>query len=168
LDFSSDWFIVIRIFYFMLSPKRTKYRKPHRGRLRGRTCRGNCVSVGEFGIRATELAWVTSRQIEASRRVLSRYTRRGGKLWIRIFPDKSIMQRPAETRIGSGKGVPEYWVAVVRPGIILFEVRGVSEIIIRRITRIVGSKLPTKVQFVIKLFSYIVYDSTTNMRKSSR
>lgn len=136
----------------MLSPKRTKYRKPHRGRLRGRACRGTILSSGDFGIQAIELAWVTSRQIESSRRVLTRYTRRGGKLWIRIFPDKSIIRRPAETRIGSGKGNPEYWVAVVHPGMVLFEVRGVPEATVRRITSIVGSKLPTKVQFVIKSF----------------
>lgn len=134
----------------MLRPKRTKYRKPHRGRLRGRAYRGNLLSLGDFGIQAIELAWITSRQIESSRRVLARYTRRGGKLWIRIFPDKSIIRRPAETRIGSGKGSPEYWVSVVYPGTILFEVQGVSEIIVRRITRVVGSKLPTKVQFVTK------------------
>jgi large subunit ribosomal protein L16 len=130
----------------MLSPKRTKYRKPHRGRLRGRAYRGTRVSLGDFGIQATEMAWVTSRQIESSRRVLARYTRRGGKLWIRIFPDKSIIQRPAETRIGSGKGSPSYWVAVVYPGTILFEVQGVSEVVVRRIIHIVRSKLPTKVQ----------------------
>lgn len=134
----------------MLSPKRTKYRKPHRGRLRGRSYCGNLISFGEFGIQSTQRAWLTSRQIEAGRRVLTRYTRRGGKLWIRIFPDKRITRRPAETRIGSGKGRLEYWVALVYPGTIIFELRGVSESIVRQATRLVGSKLPVKVQFVTK------------------
>jgi large subunit ribosomal protein L16 len=134
----------------MLSPKRTKYRKPHRGRLSGRSYRGNLVSFGEFGIQSTQRAWLTSRQIEAGRRVLTRYTRRGGKLWIRIFPDKRITRRPAETRIGSGKGRLEYWVALVYPGIIIFELRGVSESIVRQATRLVRSKLPIKVQFITK------------------
>jgi len=134
----------------MLSPKRTKYRKPHRGRLSGRSYRGNLVSFGDFGIQSVQRAWLTSRQIEASRRVLTRYTRRGGKLWIRIFSDKRITRRPAETRIGSGKGSLEYWVALVYPGIMIFELRGVSRSIVRQATRLVGSKLPIKVQFVIK------------------
>jgi large subunit ribosomal protein L16 len=138
----------------MLSPKRTKYRKPHRGRLSGRSYRGNLVSFGDFGIQSVQRAWLTSRQIEASRRVLTRYSRRGGKLWIRIFPDKRIIRRPAETRIGSGKGRPDYWVAMVYPGIIVFEIRGVSSSIVRQATRLVGSKLPIKVQFVVKLFFF--------------
>lgn len=135
----------------MLSPKRVKYRKPHRGRLRGRAYCGTLVSLGDFGIQAISLAWITARQIESSRRVLSRCTRRTGKLWIRIFPDKHITRRPEETRIGSGKGRPEYWVAVVYPGTILFEVQGISEMIARQATRLVGSKLPTKVQFVTRV-----------------
>jgi large subunit ribosomal protein L16 len=134
----------------MLSPKRTNYRKPHRGRLSGRSYRGNLVSFGDCGIQSIQRSWLTSRQIEASRRVLTRYSRRGGKLWIRIFPDKRIMRRPEETRIGSGKGNPEYWVALVYPGTIIFELRGVSEGIVRQATRLVGSKLPIKVQFVVK------------------
>jgi large subunit ribosomal protein L16 len=133
----------------MLSPKRTKNRKPHRGRLRGRACRGNVVSFGDFGIQAMEPAWITARQIESSRRVLTRYVRRGGSLWVRIFPDKRITSRPAETRIGSGKGSPEYWVAVVYPGTILFELQGISEVVARHAARIAGSKLPIKVQFIV-------------------
>jgi large subunit ribosomal protein L16 len=134
----------------MLSPKRTKYRKPHRGCLRGRVFSGNLVSFGDYGIQAIQPRWITSRQIEARRRILTRYVRRGGKLWIRIFPDKVVTQRPVETRIGSGKGNPEYWVAVVRPGMILFEIRGISRVIVRQAIEIASSKLPTKVQFVIK------------------
>jgi large subunit ribosomal protein L16 len=138
--------------------------------LSGRSYRGNLVSFGDFGIQAIQRAWLTSRQIEASRRVLTRYSRRGGKLWIRIFPDKRIMRRPAETRIGSGKGRPDYWVAMVYPGTIIFEIRGVSPSIVRQATRLVGSKLPIKVQFVTKLFfSYLAfYDSTNNLSKSGR
>ena len=135
---------------FMLSPKRVKYRKPHRGRLSGRSYCGNFVSFGEFGIHAIQRAWITSRQIESRRRVLARYVRRGGKLWIRIFPDKRITRRPAETRIGSGKGRPEYWVAIVYPGTIIFELRGIPKNIIRQTTRLIRSKLPIKVHFVIK------------------
>jgi large subunit ribosomal protein L16 len=143
--------LIVSLFnLFMLSPKRVKYRKPHRGRLSGRSYRGNLVSFGDFGIQAVQRSWLTSRQLEASRRVLTRYTRRGGKLWIRIFPDKRITRRPAETRMGSGKGRLDYWVALVYPGMIIFELRGVSETIVRQATRLVGSKLPIKVQFVIK------------------
>lgn len=134
----------------MLSPKRIKYRKPYRGRLSGRAFRGNFVSFGDYGLQALQPAWLTSRQIEARRRVLTRYVRRGGKLWIRIFPDKSITKRAAETRIGSGKGSPEYWVAVVKPGTMLFELRGISEIKARQAIQIASSKLPTKAQFIIK------------------
>ena len=133
-----------------------KYRKPHRGRLLGRSYCGNFVSFGDFGIQAIQRAWLTSRQIEASRRVLTRYSRRGGKLWIRIFPDKRIIRRPAETRIGSGKGRPDYWVAMVYPGIIVFEIRGISSSIVRQATRLVGSKLPIKVQFVVKLLFFLL------------
>jgi large subunit ribosomal protein L16 len=137
-------------YLFMLSPKRTKYRKPHRGRLSGRSHRGNLISFGEFGIQSVQRSWLTSRQIESGRRVLTRYSRRGGKLWIRIFPDKRIRIRPAETRMGSGKGNPEYWVSLVYPGTMIFELRGVPESIVRQATRLVGSKLPIKVQFVTK------------------
>lgn len=134
----------------MLCPKRTKYRKPHRGRLCGQSYCGNLVSFGDFGIQAIQSTWITSRQIEASRRVLIRYVRRAGKLWIRIFPDKRITNRPAETRIGSGKGRPEYWVATVYPGTIIFELQGISENVVRQATRLVRSKLPVKVQLVTK------------------
>ena len=134
----------------MLSPKRVKYRKPYRGRLSGRASRGNLVSFGDYGLQALQPAWITSRQIEAGRRVLTRYVRRRGKLWIRIFPDKTITRRAAETRIGSGKGRPDYWVAIVKPGTIVFELRGISEMIARQSIRIASSKLPIKAQFVIK------------------
>jgi large subunit ribosomal protein L16 len=138
---------------FMLSPKRSKHRKPHRGRLDGQAIRGNLVSFGDYGIQSKQPAWITSRQIESGRRVLTRYVRRTGKLWIRIFPDKVITKRPAETRIGSGKGSPEYWVAVVYVGTILFELCGISESIARQAIKITASKIPVKVQFVKKCCS---------------
>lgn len=136
--------------FIMLSPKRMKYRKPHRRQLASRTLRGNTIAFGDYGLQIMQSGWLTSRQIEARRRVLTRYVRRGGKLWIRVFPDRAITQRPSETRIGSGKGSPEYWVAVVRPGILVFEVRGISRIIARQAMRIAASKLPTKAQFITK------------------
>ena len=111
----------------MLSPKRTKFRKQQRGRMSGVATRGNTVSFGDFALQAIEPAWITSRQIEAGRRAMTRYIRRGGKIWIRIFPDKPVTQRAAETRMGSGKGAPEFWVAVVKPGRVMFEIGGVSE-----------------------------------------
>ena len=111
----------------MLSPRRTKFRKQHRGRMRGMATRGNKINFGDFALQATEPSWLTSRQIEAARRAMTRYVRRGGKIWIRVFPDKPITMRPAETRMGSGKGNPEFWVAVVKPGRILFEIAGVPE-----------------------------------------
>jgi len=135
----------------MLSPKRTKYRKPHRGILKSKTQCENFVSFGSYGLQSIQFAWITSRQIEAGRRVLTRYVRRNGKLWIRIFPDKIITKRAPETRIGSGKGRPEYWVAVVRPGIIIFELDGIAINIARQAIRITSSKLPVKVKFVTKL-----------------
>jgi large subunit ribosomal protein L16 len=145
---------LIKYFYisdqFMLSPKRVKYRKPYRGRLSGKALRGNLVSFGDYGLQAIQPAWITSRQIEARRRVLTRYVRRRGKLWIRVFPDKTITRRAAETRIGSGKGRPDYWVAVIKPGMIIFELRGISETLARQAIRIASSKLPTKAQFVLK------------------
>jgi len=145
------FFLLFLLFdLLMLSPKRVKYRKPHRGRLSGRSYRRNLISFGDFGIQSVQRAWLTSRQIESSRRVLTRYTRRGGKLWIRIFPDKRITRRPRETRIGSGKGRLEYWVALVYPGTIIFELRGISENVARQVTRLVGYKLPVKVQFITK------------------
>lgn len=134
----------------MLSPKRTKYRKPHRGRLKGKAMRGNTIAFGDFALQALEPGWITSRQIEAGRRAMSRYARRGGKLWIRVFPDKSITARAAETRMGAGKGAPDYWVAVVKPGKILYELRGVSEAIARASMRIAAYKMPVKTKFLIR------------------
>jgi len=134
----------------MLSPKRTKYRKPHRGRLKGQAMRGNKIAFGDFALQALEPGWITSRQIEAGRRAMSRYARRGGKLWIRVFPDKSITARAAETRMGAGKGAPDYWVAVVKPGKILYEMRGVSEAIARSSMRIAAYKMPVKTKFLIR------------------
>ena len=134
----------------MLSPKRTKYRKPHRGRLTGKAMRGNKIAFGDFALQALEPGWITSRQIEAGRRAMSRYARRGGKLWIRVFPDKSITARAAETRMGAGKGAPDYWVAVVKPGKILYEMRGVSEAIARSSMRIAAYKMPVKTKFLIR------------------
>nr|UPO65352.1 ribosomal protein L16 [Micrasterias americana] len=131
------------------TPRRTKYRKQHRGRLKGTATRGNRICFGRFGLQALEPSWITSRQIEAGRRAMTRYARRGGKLWIRIFPDKSITMRPAETRMGSGKGAPEYWVAVVKPGRILYEMSGVSETIARSAMRIASYKMPIKTQFIV-------------------
>ena len=110
----------------MLSPKRTKFRKQHRGRMTGKASKGNTITFGDYALQALEPVWLTSRQIEATRRTITRYVKRGGKLWIRVFPDKPVTARPAETRMGSGKGAPEYWVAVVKPGHILFEMNGVS------------------------------------------
>lgn len=132
----------------MLSPKRTKYRKPHRGHLRGKASRGNKIVFGEFGLQALEPCWITSRQIEAGRRVLTRYVKRGGKLWIRIFPDKAVTMRPAGTRMGSGKGAPDYWVAVVHPGKILYELKGITETMARQALRIAAYKMPVKTKFL--------------------
>ncbi len=134
----------------MLSPRRTKFRKQQRGRMKGLATRGSSLNFGEFGLQALEPTWITSRQIEASRRAMTRYIRRGGKIWIRIFPDKPITMRPAETRMGSGKGAPEYWVAVVKPGRILFEIAGVSEAIAREAMRLAQYKLPIKTKFITR------------------
>lgn len=134
----------------MLSPKRTKFRKQQRGRMRGQATRGNSLNFGEYGLQALEPSWITSRQIEAARRAMTRYIRRGGKIWIRIFPDKPITMRPAETRMGSGKGAPEYWVAVVKPGRIMFELDGVSEEIAREAMRLAAFKLPIKTKFIMQ------------------
>lgn len=131
------------------NPRRTKFRKQHRGRMKGLATRGNRVCFGRFGLQALEPSWITSRQIEAGRRAMTRYARRGGKLWIRIFPDKPITMRPAETRMGSGKGAPEYWVAVVKPGRILYEMTGISENVARAAMRIASYKMPIKTQFVV-------------------
>jgi len=132
----------------MLLPKRVKYRKVHRGRMKGIATRGNKVTYGDYGMIATEPSWITSNQIEAARIAMTRYTKRGGKVWIKIFPDKPVTQKPAETRMGSGKGSPEYWVAVVKPGRVLFEIAGVPEEMAREAIRLAGHKLPCKIKFV--------------------
>ncbi len=134
----------------MLLPKRVKYRRVHRGRLTGKAYRGNEISYGQFGLQATEPAWITSRQIEAARIAMTRYIKRGGQVWIKIFPDKPITEKPAETRMGSGKGSPEYWVAVVKPGRIMFEIAGVSEEVAQEAMRLAANKLPIKCKFVTK------------------
>ena len=134
----------------MLMPKRVKYRRVHRGRLTGKALRGNTVTHGDFGLQATEPAWITSNQIEAARIAMTRYIKRGGKVWIKIFPDKPITEKPAETRMGSGKGSPEYWVAVVKPGRVMFELGGVSEELAREAMRLAANKLPIKCKFVTK------------------
>ena len=134
----------------MLLPKRVKYRKVMRGRMKGKATRGNVVSNGEYGLQALEPSWITSRQIEAARIAMTRYTKRGGQVWIKIFPDKPITQKPAETRMGSGKGSPEYWVAVVKPGRVMFELGGVDEATAREALRLAANKLPIKCKFVKK------------------
>ena len=134
----------------MLSPKRTKFRKHHRGRMRGKASRGNTLAFGDYGLQALEPSWITSRQIEAARRAMTRYTRRGGKIWIRIFPDKPVTMRPAETRMGSGKGAPEYWVAVVKPGRIMYEITGVPEEVAKEAMRLASFKMPIKTKFVTR------------------
>ena len=134
----------------MLLPKRVKYRRVHRGRLKGKATRGNTVTYGDFGLQALEPAWITSTQIEAARVAMTRYTKRGGKVWIKIFPDKPITEKPAETRMGSGKGSPEYWVAVVKPGRVMFEIAGVSEEVAREALRLASHKLPIKTKIVAK------------------
>ena len=134
----------------MLLPKRVKYRKVQRGRMTGTATRGNTVTYGEFGIQATEPCWVTSNQIEAARIAMTRYIKRGGQVWIKIFPDKPVTQKPAETRMGSGKGSPEYWVAVVKPGRVMFEIAGVPEETAREALRLAGHKLPCKTKIVTR------------------
>ena len=134
----------------MLMPKRVKYRRVQRGRLTGKALRGNTVSHGDFGLQATEPAWITSNQIEAARIAMTRYIKRGGKVWIKIFPDKPVTAKPAETRMGSGKGSLEYWVAVVKPGRVMFEIGGVSEELAREAMRLAANKLPIKCKFVTK------------------
>ncbi len=134
----------------MLMPKRVKHRKVHRGRMKGKATRGNKITYGEYGIQALEPAWITSNQIEAARVAMTRYMKRGGQVWIKIFPDKSVTKKPAETRMGKGKGAPEYWVAVVKPGRIMFEVAGVSEEIAREAMRLAQHKLPIKTKFITK------------------
>ena len=132
----------------MLIPKRVKYRRQQRGRMTGKATRGNTVTYGEFGLQALEPGWITSNQIEAARIAMTRYTKRGGQVWIKIFPDKPVTQKPAETRMGSGKGSPEYWVAVVKPGRVLFEIAGVSEDAAREALRLASHKLPVRTKVV--------------------
>ena len=134
----------------MLLPKRVKYRRVHRGRMTGKATRGNKVNYGDFGLQATEPAWITSNQIEAARIAMTRYIKRGGQVWIKIFPDKPISKKPAGTRMGSGKGAPEYWVAVVKPGRVMFEIAGVPEETAREAMRLAMHKLPIKRKFVTK------------------
>lgn len=134
----------------MLLPKRVKYRRVHRGRMTGKALRGNKVNYGDFGLQALEPAWVTSNQIEAARIAMTRYTKRFGQVWIKIFPDKPVTEKPAETRMGSGKGSPEYWVAVVKPGRVMFEIGGIPEETAREAMRLAANKLPIKCKFVKK------------------
>ncbi len=134
----------------MLMPKRVKYRRVQRGRLKGKATRGNTITYGSYGLVATEPAWITSNQIEAARIAMTRYVKRGGKVWIKIFPDKPITEKPAETRMGSGKGSPEYWVAVVKPGRIMFEIAGVDAVVAKEALRLAANKLPIKCKFVEK------------------
>ena len=134
----------------MLMPRRVKYRKKQRGRMKGNANKGNYVAFGHYGLKAMASAWITSRQIEAARVAMTRYIKRGGKVWIRIFPDKPVTQKPAETRMGKGKGAPEYWVAVVKTGRILFEIEGVPEDVAKEAMRLASHKLPIKTKFVVR------------------
>lgn len=134
----------------MLLPKKVKFRKQFRGRMKGRASRGNTISHGEYGLMAMEPSWITNRQIEAARIAMTRYIKRGGQVWIKIFPDKPVTAKPAETRMGSGKGSPEYWVAVVKPGRIMFEMSGVAVDVAREAMRLAAQKLPIKTKFVVK------------------
>jgi large subunit ribosomal protein L16 len=138
----------------MLAPKRVKYRKKHKGRMRGKSHRGNKVSFGEYGLQTIEPGWITNRQIESARVAMTRHIKRGGKVWIRIFPDKPITQKPAETRMGKGKGNPEGWVAVVKPGRVMFEMEGVPESLARRAMELASAKLPVKTRFVVRETQY--------------
>ena len=134
----------------MLSPKRTKFRKHHRGRMRGKASRGNTLVFGDYALQTLEASWITSRQIEAARRAMTRQVRRGGQIWIRLFPDKPVTMRPAETRMGSGKGAPEFWVAVCKPGTIIFEAEGVSMETAKEAMRLASQKLPVVTKFIVK------------------
>ena len=134
----------------MLQPKRTKFRKPHRGKIKGRAQRGSTLVLGEVALRATEGCWLTARQLEAGRRVIARYTRRGGKTWIRVFPDRAVTARAAETRMGSGKGNPEGWVAVIRPGKIIYEISGVSPLAAQKALAVAAHKLPCSTQIITR------------------
>lgn len=134
----------------MLIPKRVKYRKQQRGRMKGKAVRGSTVTFGEYGLQAQEPGWITNTQIEAARIAMTRYIKRGGKVWVKIFPDKPVTARPAETRMGKGKGAPEYWVAVVKPGRVLFEIAGVPEDLAKEAMRLAGHKLPIKTKFITR------------------
>ena len=134
----------------MLSPKKVKYRKQHRGRMKGYATRGNELAFGDYGIQALECCWMTARQIEAGRIAITRHLKRGGKVWIRMFPDKPVSKKPAETRMGKGKGAPEFWVAVVRPGRILYEVTGIDATLAKEAIRLAGHKLPIKTRFIMR------------------
>jgi large subunit ribosomal protein L16 len=134
----------------MQQPKRVKYRKSQRGRRRGKTLSGNVIDFGDYGLQALESAWVTAAQIEAARRAITRHIRRGGKVWIRVFPDKPVSKKPAETRMGSGKGLPDHWVAVVRTGRVMFEMAGVGESVAKEAIRLASHKLPLKTRFVVR------------------
>ena len=134
----------------MLMPKRVKYRRVHRGRMTGKAMRGNTLAYGQFGLQATEPGWITSNQIEAARIAMTRFTKRSGQVWIKIFPDKPITKKPAETRMGSGKASPEYWVAVVKPGRVMFEIAGVSEEVAREALRLASHKLPIKTKVITR------------------
>ena len=135
----------------MLMPKRVKYRRQHRGRMKGNANRGNQLAYGEYGLQALEACWMTANQIEAARRAMTRYIKRGGNIWIKVFPDKPVSKKPAEVRMGSGKGAPEYWVAVIKPGRVLFEMSGVSEEVARESMRLAAQKLPIKTKFIQRL-----------------
>ena len=135
----------------MLMPKRVKYRRQHRGRMKGKAQKGNQLAYGEYGLQSLEATWMTANQIEAARRAMTRYIKRGGQIWIKVFPDKPVSKKPAEVRMGSGKGSPEYWVAVVKPGRVLFEMSGVSEEIAREAMRLAANKLPIKTKFIQRL-----------------
>jgi large subunit ribosomal protein L16 len=134
----------------LLAPSRTKYRRQHRGRMRGEAVRGSSLSFGEYGLQALEACWMEARQIESARIALTRFMKRGGKVWIRVFPDKPISAKPAETRMGSGKGAVDHWVAVVKPGRIIFEIGGVSEEIAKEAVRLAGHKLPVRTRFITR------------------
>lgn len=135
----------------MLMPKRVKYRRQHRGRMKGKAQKGNQLAYGEYGLQALEATWMTANQIEAARRAMTRYIKRGGQIWINVFPDKPVSKKPAEVRMGSGKGAPEYWVAVIKPGRVLFEMSGVSEEVAREAMRLAAQKLPIKTKFIQRL-----------------
>ena len=146
----------------MLQPKRVKYRKAHRGRRRGKAQTGNTIAFGDFGLQALESAWITGEQIEAARRAITHHIRRGGKVWIRVFPDKPVSKKPAETRMGSGKGLPEYWAAVVKSGRIMFEMGGVGEKIAKEAIRLASHKLPIKTRFVVREASALAGSDSVN------